>query len=156
MGSGTASNRQHRGTGAGAGEAAARRGPERAEPPRPLHGGRSRSPGGAGGAQLLLLQPGLHVSGAEGRSRSARGGEMGEGRENRASPGSELRPAPPQPSAESRSRWHSEHRWAGSSGQVCRRSRGGAVSFPCPNKEQRSAADVSPQLPARGFRAAAR
>lgn len=71
---GTALDRQRRGTGAGAGEAAARRGPERAEPPRLLHGGRGRSPGGAGGAQLLLLQPGLHVSGAEGDGGRRGGG----------------------------------------------------------------------------------
>lgn len=82
---GTALDRQRRGTGAGAGEAAARRGPERAEPPRPLHGGRGRSPGGAGGAQLLLLQPGLHVSGAEGDG--GRRGSLERGRSPQAGPG---------------------------------------------------------------------
>lgn len=85
---GTALDRQRRGTGAGAGEAAARRGPERAEPPRPLHGGRGRSPGGAGGAQLLLLQPGLHVSGAEGDGgRRGGGGSPERGRSPQAGPG---------------------------------------------------------------------
>lgn len=56
--------RRRSGAGAGAGAAAA-------EAPRPLHGGRGRGGGGARGAQLLLLQPGLHVSGAGTAGRGA-------------------------------------------------------------------------------------